>query len=55
MRKLGLQLQAEATDPGSFSQLKAILDGPMSAATQEAFDALFPDDGYNGPALLEEL
>jgi hypothetical protein len=53
LKKLGLCTEAEITDPGSFSQLKSILDGPIDKETQEAFDALFPEDGYNGPALLE--
>jgi hypothetical protein len=41
------------TDRGSFSQLREILDGPVSADMQEALDALFPEDGYNGPTLLD--
>jgi len=53
LRKMGIQTEAEMTDLGSFWQLRSILDGPITEETQEAFDALFPEDGYNGPALLE--
>lgn len=53
MKKLGMQSEAEPTDPGSFSQFKAILDGPLSASKREELDALLPDDGYNGPTLFE--
>jgi hypothetical protein len=53
MMKLGIQPDAVQTDRGSFSQLREILDGPVSADMQEALDALFPEDGYNGPTLLD--
>jgi hypothetical protein len=53
LRKMGIQTVSEMTDLGSFSQLRSIPDGPITEETQEAFDALFPEDGYIGLALLE--
>jgi hypothetical protein len=45
MKKWGLQ--------SSFLRFEAIFDGPLSASKREALDALFLEDGYNGPTLLE--